>query len=195
MNVILPGIEATRDPSAPLVIGQHCKWCPNKGNCPALKGETFEFPMGIESTHLTNEELGEALEKLEAILVLQQVLEAEALRRARSGDKIPGRKLVRKKANRKFKESMALPDPNDPDNTVEVKLEDAIEERFGLDAYGEPKLRSPNQLEALEGGSEFTAKWAYTPDMGLTLAKISDKRMEVSTNIERMRGTEVTGVL
>jgi hypothetical protein len=188
MNTVLPGIEATRQEGAPLVIGQHCKWCPNKGNCPALKQETFEFPMGIEATHLNNEELGDVLDKLEAILVLQPVMEAEALRRARTGDKVPGRKLVRKKSNRKFKEVMALPDPDDADTMKEVTLEAAIMEQFGLDAYAEPKMRSPNQLEDLDGGSEFTAKWAYSPDNGLTLAKNSDKRVEVRPNIERVRG-------
>jgi len=195
MGTVLPGIEATRDSGASLVIGEHCKWCPNKGNCPALKNETFEFPMGIETTHLSDEELGEVLAKLEAILTLQPVMEAEALRRARSGDKIPGRKLVRKKANRKFKEVMALPDPDDADTMIEVKLDDAIMERFGLDAYTDPKMRSPNQLEDLDGGSEFTAKWAFTPDNGLTLAKTSDKRVEVRPNIERVRGRGVTKTL
>jgi hypothetical protein len=194
-DTVLPGIEATRDPGAPLVIGQHCKWCPNKGNCPALKNETFEFPMNIDVTHLNDEELGEVMDRLDAILVLQPVLEAEALRRARTGDRIPGRKLVRKKANRQFKEVMALPDPDDADKMIEVKLEDAIMAQFGLDAYAEPKMRSPNQLESLDGGSEFTAKWAYTPDAGLTLAKISDKRVEVRPNIERARGQAVTKTL
>ena len=188
LGTVVPGIEATRDPGAPLVIGEHCKWCPNKGNCPALKQETFEFPMGIEATHLDNMELGEVLAKLEAILVLQPVMEAEALRRARTGDRIPGRKLVRKKSNRQYKEVMALPDPDDADNTVETSLDDAITQQFGLDAYAEPKMRSPNQFEDLEGGSEFTAKWAYVPDAGLTLAKNSDKRVEVRPNIERVRG-------
>lgn len=195
MGTVLPGIEATRDPGAPLVIGQHCKWCPNKGNCPALKQEIFEFPMGIEASHLDDEELGAVLAKLEAIITLQSVMEAEALRRARAGDRIPGRKLVRKKSNRQFKEVMALPDPDDADTMVEVTLEKAIVAQFGLNAYGEAKMRSPNQLEALDGGSEFTAKWAYTPDNGLTLAKSSDKRVEVRTNIERARGTGVTKTL
>ncbi len=195
MGTVLPGIEATRQEGAPLVIGQHCKWCPNKGHCPALKNETFEFPVGIEVTHLNNEELGDVLAKLEAILVLKPIMEAEAFRRARTGDKIPGRKLVRKKSNRAFKEVMALPDPDDADNMIEVKLDDAIMQEFGLDAYGEAKLRSPNQLESLDGGSEFTAKWAYTPDAGLTLAKSSDKRTEVRPNIERARGVTVTKTL
>ena len=83
---------------------------------------------------------------------------------------------------------MALPDPDDVDSMIEVTLEDAIMERFGLEAYNDPKLRSPNQLEDLDGGREFTAKWAYSPDNGLTMAKNSDKRVEVRSNMERVRG-------
>ncbi len=187
-NIILPGIEATRDPNASLIIGEHCKWCPARGNCPALKKETFEFPMGIEATHLTDDELGDVLMKLDAIQALKEPLEWEALRRARTGDKIKGFKLVRKMSKRKFKDSMALPDPDNADEMIEVKLNDAIMEQFGLDAYGEPKMRSPNQLEDLDGGNEFTAKWAYSPDKGLTMAKRTDKRVEVRPNIERVRG-------
>jgi hypothetical protein len=122
-------------------------------------------------------------------------MEAEALRRARSGETVPGRKLVRKRANRKFKEVMALPDPDNADTMIEVALDKAIMDTFGLEAYAEPKMRSPNQLEDLDGGSEFTAKWAYTPDNGLTLAKNSDKRVAVRPNIERVRGRGVTKTL
>ena len=95
---------------------------------------------------------------------------------------------IRDRSKRKFKDSMARPDPEDADAMIEVKLNDAITERFGLEAYGEPKLRSPNQLESLDGGREFTAEWAYSPDNGLTMAKDSDKRVEVRPNIERVRG-------
>lgn len=190
-NVILPGIAATRDPNAPLVIGEWCKWCPNKGNCPALKQETFEFPMGIEVTHLSDEELGEVLVKLDAIAVLQGVMEAESLRRARQGSEIPGFKLVRKLSKRKFKDSMALPDPDNADEMIEVQFDDAVLKTFGPDAYTEPKVRSPKQMEDLDGGSEFVAKWAYSPDNGLTMAKNSDKRSKVMSVIERVRGRVV----
>ncbi len=193
-NVILPGIEATRDPNAPLVIGEQCRWCPNKGNCPALKQETFEFPMGIEVSHLSDEELGAVLVKLSALTVLQEVMEAESFRRARAGSEIPGYKLVRKLSKRKFKDSMAVPDPDNADEMVEVKLDDAIMKRFGVDAYTDPKLRSPKQVEDLDGGGEFVAKWAYSPDNGLTMAKNSDKRSRVMSNMERVRGRVVATI-
>ena len=89
---------------------------------------------------------------------------------------------------------MALPDPDDADNTLEVTLKDAIDEKFGLDAYIEPALRSPNQIEKLDGGSKFTAMWAYHPDNGDTLAKLTDKRVEIRPNIERARGRVVATI-
>ena len=192
MRVILPGIEKTRDPDAPLVIGTHCRWCPNRGHCPALKNETFEFPIGIDHSHLTDDELGELLIKLDAIEALKPVLQAEALRRARQGSKIKGRKLVVMRANRVFKETMPIPDPDDADETIEITLFDAIMETFGLEAYAEPKIRSPNQIESLEGGKEFASRWAYSPIKGLTLAAESDKRREVRPNIERIIGATTT---
>lgn len=187
-NTVLPGIEDTRDPDANLMIGSHCRFCPNRGHCPALKSETFEFPLGIDANHLTDVQIGELLTKLDAIDAFKPVLESEALRRAREGSKIPGRKLVNKKANRKFKDTMALPDPEDADKMVETAFKDAVVQKFGLDAYTEAKVKSPAQIEKMDGGAVFVGQWAYTPNLGLTLAKEKDKRREVRPNIERVRG-------
>ena len=188
LETVIPGIEATRDPNAPLVIGEHCRFCPNKGHCPALKNETFELPVGIDPLHLSDEELGEILVKLAAIKLLIPVMEAEALRRVRKGDKIPGKKLVRKRANRAFKTFLALPHPTNADETVEVKLEDAVRKAFGPDGFSTPDILSPKQMEGLDGGKQFVADWSYSPNNGLTLAGIKDKRKEVRPNIEQVRG-------
>ena len=40
-NSLLPDMEATRKPDAPLTIGEHCRFCPAKGHCPALKSEVL----------------------------------------------------------------------------------------------------------------------------------------------------------
>lgn len=188
MHTVLPGIEATRDETSPLVLGSHCKWCPNKAHCPAMQGEAFEFPIGGEASTLTDIELGVLLDRLDAIKAFQPVLEQEALRRARQGDKIPGRKLVRKKANRIYRDMILATDEFDPDLTVEIKLNDAIMGKFGLNAYSEPKVKTPAQIEKMPGGKDFAKQWAYKPDAGLTLAAESDKRVEVRPNIERLRG-------
>ena len=187
-NRALPGMERTRDKDAELVIGEHCRFCPAKGHCPALKSEVFEFPMGIDTAHLTDEELGSILEKLKALATVQSTFESEALRRARRGDKIPGFKLVRKKANRTWKQKQPLK-VSDSDDMVETSLEDAMDKAFGLDCWSEPKRLSPAQVEKLDGGNDFASLWAYSPDLGLTLAPESDKRLEVRPNVERMYGS------
>ena len=188
-NNLLPDMEATRKPDAPLTIGEHCRFCPAKGHCPALKSEVFEFPMGIDPTHMTDEELGEVLVKLDALIQALPTFESEALRRARGGAKIPGRKLVRQKGNRVWKDKQPVQVNPDDDEMVEMTIKDALESQFGLDAYSEPKLLSPAQIEKLDGGNDFASQWAYSPDKGLTLAKESDKRMEVRPNVERLYGT------
>jgi hypothetical protein len=191
-NELLPDIAATRRPDAELVIGEHCRFCPNKGHCPALKNEVFEFPIGIDAIHLTNEQLGDILNKLKAIKAVEATFEAEGLRRARQGDKIPGFKLVRKMGNRVYKNEQPIRDPEDPDKMIIMKLEDAAITEFGMDAYTNPTLLSPAQIEKLPGGNEFARLWAYKPDNGLTLASVSDKRTEVRPNIERIRGVART---
>jgi hypothetical protein len=185
---VLPGIQATRDPHAHLVIGDWCKWCPAKDHCPALKKEGFEFPTGIDPDHVTDDELGDLLNKLDALANLKPSLEAEALRRARNGAKIRHRKLVRKLSRRQFRDTMTFPNPDNPDEPIVKDLKTAVTEQFGMDAYSDPELKTPPQLEKMEGGGEFVAKWAYTPDEGTTLAKASDRRPEILPNIQRVRG-------
>ena len=185
---VIPGIQATRDEHAHLVLGEWCKWCPAKDHCPALKKEGFEFPMGIDPSHLDDKELGELINKLDALMTLKPSLEAEALRRARNGAKIPYRKLVRKQSRRAFREEMAFPHPDNPDERVTQNFKDAVVAEFGMDAYTDPTFKTPPQLEKLEGGNEFVSKWAYTPDEGTTLAKLSDRRPEILPNIQRVRG-------
>lgn len=184
----LPGIQKTRDPNAELVIGEWCRFCAAKGNCPALKKEVFELPPEIDPAHLDDNELGEVLQKLKALETVRSTLEAEALRRARRGDKIPGYKLVRQRGNREWKEEQPIEDPKTGE-LVTVQFEDAVVEEFGVDAYTDPKLKSPAQVEKLEGGNTFASTWAFSPDRGLTLAPESDKRAEVRPNIERLYGT------
>ena len=186
-DTLLPSIVASREEGAELVLGEHCRFCPNKGHCPALKAEVFEIPMGIAPTHLTDVELGSILQRLKAIDSVKSTFEQEALRRARNGDQLPGFKLVRKKANRAWKDKQAMKEANSGE-MIQVEFKGAVIEEFGEDAFEPEKVRSPAQIEKLEGGKEFAATWAYKPDLGLTLAAESDKRQEVKSNMERLRG-------
>lgn len=188
---LLPDMQATREKNAELVIGEHCRFCPAKGHCPALKNEVFEFPLGISPSHLDDIELGDILKKLAAIKAVQVTFESEALRRARGGDKIPGYKLVRKMGHREWKDAQPIKNP-DTGEMVSISFVAAVLAEFGVDAYTDPKAKSPAQVEKLEGGSDFASLWAFKPDNGLTLAQNSDKRIEVRPNIERFRGVRQT---
>ena len=163
MDIVIPGMAATRKEGADLVIGDHCRFCPAKSNCPALKGEAFNFTTDVDPGHLTGDELGQLLLKAGAIRKYLEGLESEAFKRARNGQPVAGYKLVRKQANRTWK--------------VGAELE-ALE-AFGDGAYSKPNLLSPPQLEKVEGGKEFVSEWAYKPDTGLTLAPNRDKRTAV----------------
>ena len=184
---LLPDMVATRDPQAELVIGEHCRFCPAKGHCPALKSEVYEFPTTIDPSHMTDDELGEALIKLNALSQVMSTYQGEALRRARGGAKVPGYKLVRQRGNREWKQNQ--PVQNGKGEMVETAIEDALLSEFGVDAYTDPKLKSPAMIEKMDGGNDFASQWCFSPDKGLTLAPESDKRSEVKPNIERFYGT------
>lgn len=183
----LPDIEKTRDPHAPLMIGEHCRFCPAKSNCPALKSEVFEFSTTIDPSHMSDHELGEALTKLKVLEKVAEVYKSEALRRARLGDKVTGHKLVRKKGFRVWKDNQPVKD-SETGEMVPTTLEEAMDLTFGLECWTEPERKSPAQVEKMEGGNGFASMWAYSPDQGLTLAADSDKRMEVRSNVERFYG-------
>jgi hypothetical protein len=187
LDELLPDISETRDPAALLTIGDHCRFCPAKPHCPALKKEVLDFEEHISPEHLTDDDLGRVLDKIKAIISVHENYKREALRRARAGHRVLGYKMVNMKANRVYKPER----PIDVDGqTVSVSVEAAAVKAFGDDAYVtlKPELKSPAQLEKLEGGDLFVQDWAYKPNKGLTLAPESDKRPEALSPMERLRG-------
>lgn len=180
---LLPDMQGTRDPNAMLVIGDHCRWCPAKRHCPALKQDTMEMTVDVDPSHMTLEEVNEIMVKKKAILAFIEEVSAEAFGRALDGEQIAEHKIVKKMSQRVSKESIVEYDADGEPNTV--KFEDAVLDTFGTSAYADPKLRSIAQLEKLEGGPDFVAAWAYMPDNGLTLAANSDKRQAIQRPMDR----------
>ena len=186
---IIPAMEATRDPLAPLTVGDHCIFCPAKrtGTCPALQTEVFEYNIDLEPNHLSDGELGEALSKKGAITKFLEDLELVALNRARQGNRIPGRKLVKKTGNRLFRDDMEVVDEDTGDK---VKLDRKEEQKrlFGTQAFTTPELRSPAQLDKLPGGKQFTNQWCFSPDKGTKLVSRDDKGIEIVVSGEALFG-------
>lgn len=195
---VLGAMEETRDPLAPLCVGEWCQFCPVKkaNKCPAIFKQVAELPLSLEPQTLTDDELGDLLAKFEILSTVKTRCEEDAFRRALTGASVKNRKLVRKKANREFRKQIEE-DMRDAagevmkDETGEVKrvlilLDDAMTLQFGLDRFNPPTSKTPAQLESLPMGKEFVARWAFKPDAGLTLAPITDSRAAVRPLMDRM---------
>lgn len=187
-------MQETRDPDAPLTMGEWCGFCPAKDFCPAINGTVLTIEAGAEPSTLTDIELGAALAKFKMVSKRLTQLELEAFERAQLGRKIPGKKLVNKKANRVFKDSIAEPDPVDADKTITLKFQDEVVKRFGDDAYEAPSIKSPPGIEKLVGGKAFVSRWAYKPNTGITLADEDDDRPEVKPLMDSIDGSAVARV-
>lgn len=171
------GYKAANQPGAPLVCGDHCRWCPALPICSEASTNTMARA-GIVFDVDTNEIVAAPEAKLISLAKLPEALAAcDILERwiasvrdyahvkAMGGTEIKGFKLVETKGRRQWKEG-AL---------------GKLQKKFGDSIYGERPLLSPNQLEKKHGKSakEFTAKYADTPSGGYKLVPETDKRPKV----------------
>jgi hypothetical protein len=161
-DVLVPAMAAADQPGAPLVTGEHCRFCPAKDalTCPATK-TLFAALVGLKAEgieHMTDEQLGQDYGTLSVARMHMKALEAAAFKRNSEGHSVPGTKLVQIKSDRVWKEGI-----------------DAS--ALGPEAFTEPTLKSPAQVEKLgPEGRDFVAANAFKPDRGLTLASADDKR-------------------
>lgn len=168
----------TMQPDAPLVAGDHCKWCPAKAFCPALAKlvvdtAAMDFPEPVPPAprfptpeQLTPAQLKKALDLSEVINDWIRSVEAYAEESARRGVQIPGYKLVKKRANRKWVD--------------EKKVEETLAE-YGDQIFEPRYLKSPAQVEKVVGKKNLLLidTLCETPDSGLCLVSESDKREAV----------------
>jgi hypothetical protein len=153
-------------------MGEWCRFCPARDNCPILKREALDYPLDNDPEALDEATIGLLLDKGEVLKNYIAKLQIVAFHRAQQGKKIPGRKLVRKISRRQWRDG----------------AENYFIDRFGTDTYEPSKLKSPAQMEKwLEDDREADTaveEWSTKPDQGLTLAARSDKRSEVTPLLE-----------
>lgn len=141
-EILKPGAEACFEGSPKAVVGDVCRWCPARGQCPALRqvaqqAARVEFDsLPPQPNELSGAELGEILDKAEIIHAFLEGVRAEASGRIDRGSSVPGWKLVQKRGIRKW----------DDDEAVLGKLDDLGVSR---DKVVVSKVRSPAQIEKL----------------------------------------------
>lgn len=164
---------ATEDPEAPLVTGEHCRWCPAAGFCPALAKKALKAAQTDFGPALAYEpgELAEALEILPTVEQWVKSVRAFAYEEALAGRIPPGHKLVEKRATRKWRD--------------DEKAASALQWEFGMpaeDIFDPPKLKSPAQIEEKYGKKNKgdLSELITSETSGTTLASLKDRRPAVA---------------
>ncbi len=169
----------TTQPDAALKAGKWCKFCPASIDCPELKDRSFrEAQIAFSDKKGITAELPvpASLPNLGTVLNACDRLEdwigkvrGHAIDVLNRGGTVEGFKLVEKRGVRKWKNE---------DATAQEALD-----TFGQDAFKEPELKSPAQLEktfAKLGGKKWVETRVTSVSSGTTLATADDKRPAVS---------------
>jgi len=179
--------------------GKWCRWCARAGECHALTRTAMETarlafaaaPLPAkytgggavsggkeppEPTELSNDDLAAILDKAEIIESWIEKVRATASNRIDHGQRVPGWKLVAKRAQRKWADA--------------EKAEKALMMQAPISEIFTRKLKSPAQAEALlktkamtkEGIAVFLAPLVSKESSGTTLVPADDPRPAVDTS-------------
>jgi len=163
--------EATMQENAPLVPGDHCRFCPANGNgvCKAVEKMTEETAVSMFRPIQTynSSELSEILNRLDQIEDWAKKVREFAYTEAMAGRAPDGFKLVSKRAHRKWMD----------ERSAGLAVEALGFKRDSVYTY---KLKTPAQVEKIVGKDNLSAINAHIvqESTGLTLVPVSDKRPE-----------------
>lgn len=155
---LVTAARATLAPDAPLNPGDHCRFCPASGICPAQRSRALavaqtEFDVIVEDNPslpqpeaIPVEQLALVLEKLPILEDWAAAVRGRAQAMLERGQEVPGFKLVAKRANRKWVETAR-------DTVVAVLTNVGVDEG---DLYKPSELKSPAQMEKVVGKKKFT---------------------------------------
>jgi hypothetical protein len=158
-------VKVAMQPNAPLASGDHCKWCAAKPVCPIMTG-AVDRALKAKLEALPVDQIAHYLEQVPLIEGFIKDLQQLAHGLLEEGQKVPGWKLVNKRATRQW---------TNEDNAV------AFLTSVGVEAWGDPKPLSPAQAEkALKKAKiELPADLVVAVSSGSTLAPANDARPEV----------------
>lgn len=166
--------KLTRAEKAKTQIGDWCKFCAASAICPEIKKTALEkaqAAFGPVNELILPEPKDLKVEHIKEIMDFADTLEGwlknvanYAFELADRGIKIPGYKLVQKRANRKWRD--------------EEIVKQELAKLQAINYWTEPKLKSPAQIEAMKVDKNLVATLTVIPDSGLTLTTEGDKRPE-----------------
>lgn len=162
--------EAVKSKKPRMNAGTHCRWCAAAGVCPVfaetaneVAQTTFTEVLPPPVDTLTNEQIGDVLDRLPVLEDWIKQVRAIASRKVESGEDVPGWKLVAKKGNRKWKNEDAV-------------VEWAKSNGYDEDHLYDKKLKSVAQLEKVVGKKNLDVELFHSPSTGTTLVPFHDGR-------------------
>ena len=159
--------ELTQNP------GEWCTFCPGMALCNAKKKEVLSvLPTEInlpEPAMMSVNQMTKVMAIADRIAEWASSIHKHAESLAKTGVTIPGYKLIKKRANRRWIDEMAV--------------ETEFEAEYGDDIYTK-KLKSPAQLEKV-AGKEAVADYTEVPDNGVQLVSEKAKSKAVKSGAEQ----------
>lgn len=174
---LMEAAAATQAPDAPLVMGDHCRFCPAMAHCPAQREHAMELAQvefGVVDSlpplpaSLPHELFEQMLEKLPVLDAWSKAMWAYAEKQIKEGKEVKGFKLVDRRPRRQWIDEKAALDRLERDG---YKAEEVFEPAA---------LKSPAQIEKLTGKKNFPAELVVKKSSGVTLAPETDARPAAS---------------
>lgn len=166
---------ATERPDAPIVPGDHCRFCPAAGICPALRSKAQDLAKldfsDVSEQPLSTDDVAKALQWVPVVKQWAENVDRHAYAMAQKGIKIPGYKLVAKRATRKW--------------TDEKEVGKFLEREFTpttlRSLYEDPAIKSVAQMEKTLHPNQFPklAPFISKISSGEALVPETDPRPEV----------------
>lgn len=177
-NRLIEATRATYREDAPLVAGEHCRFCPASATCPALNAHAQALaksvfsPGAVQPPHpseLDAEQIAKVLRGAGVMEAWIKAVQDYALAQAHAGTRIPGFKLVETIGNRRWTD----------EGKAVVALTGA-----GIDPYAPRELLSPARAEKALGGRDgkhIVALLTVRPVTGVKLVSDADPRPELDS--------------
>ena len=103
---LVAAVKAAQRPDAKIAHGDHCRWCAAKPICPVMNG-AIDRQVQQAIVNITPDQIGACLERADALETYIKDVRDLAFQILDKGGKVPGYKLVAKRATRKWVDDAA----------------------------------------------------------------------------------------